>query len=383
MILMLKPNTYAKELIAVLDRLEAVVVHLASYRGPPLDESGFLAAAPESRWLLRRRLQIDELLRCDRPEREQLAAAVANDRQFDENADSPSFSLRYPGLPERVRECSRPLLAAFYDKLTKGGHRLGGPNGESIVLDRRRLERGFFEANPGIRACPACLEAEIVPAGVGGVATNDCDHYLPKSIYGPLAIHPQNLVFTCMICNQRYKGQRDPLAAASPKATRARRRLQAGALRGSYLPYRRAAMGEMRIEFERHRVTLDADTPAARVRVTNLDCLLGLTRTWSEVLPRAEREMFEELEGYATDHSVKAVLDGVSSRGQRMPPEHLKHGMFLRSRYATYLRDHQLGVLTQEWKQRGEELRRSHELYAGETETSTEHSNHRTPVRGG
>ncbi len=379
MILMLQPNAYAQELSLVLDLLEKVVVHLASYQAPPLDERGLLAAAPESDWLLGHRQTIDELLRCTRSEREQLAAALANDRQFDQNADSPNFGLQYPELPALVRKCSRPLFAAFYDKLIKGGHRLIGPDGETIVLDRRRLERGFFEANPGIRACPACLEAEIAPAGVRGVATNDCDHYLPKLIYGSLVIHPQNLVFTCMICNQRYKGQRDPLAAASPEGARARRQPRAGTLRGIYLPYRRAAIDEMRVEFERHRVILGADTAAARERMTNLDRLFGLAQTWTEVLPRAEREMFEELEGPVTDRTVKAVLDDVAWRGQRESPQYLKHGMFLRSRYAMYLRDHQLGVLTNEWMQRKEDLRKSQQIYAGSPHASTEGSNPGTP----
>jgi hypothetical protein len=365
-ILPLRDNAYAAELMSVLDVLVTVLDQLALCRDGALDERALLAAAPQARWLLeRRRRQVDALLlNTTQAERRALAAAVANDRRFDTSFGSPEFSLRYPGLSAHVRSYSRALLGAFYEILLRRGFEVTREDGTTIVIDRRTLERGFFERNPGLRACPACLEAEIAPAGDGLPTAIDCDHYLPRSIYGSLAIHPQNLVFTCIPCNQRRKGQSDPLAPGGGRPdVRTRRRTGAGALRSSYLPYRRPALGEMQIEFARGSVKLGADTQAARERVASFDRVFKLAGVWSDVLPRAEREMFEELRGLPTRGSVKAVLDNVEAHGQGAP-ERLKHGVFLRSRYATHLRERHLDTLTREWQRKSRELRRSAAIYA-------------------
>jgi hypothetical protein len=364
MILRLRINAYAPELASILDLVSALMAHLATCPGPVLDEAEFAAAVPRADRLLKPlRVHIDKLLaNTTRGEREQLAEAVTNDREFDRNIDSRSFSLLYPALPAHVQEHSKALLTAFYDTLLKKGFPITSNGGTTVVVDRRLIERGFFASNPGIRACPACLEAEISPAGDDAPTTNDCDHYLPKSIYGPLAIHPQNLVFTCMPCNQRRKGRRDPLAGPGPPQVQMGRRTAPGALRRSYLPYRRPASSELRIEFAQARVTLTADTDLARERVANLDRVFGLARVWSDVLPRAEREMFEELKGLPTKQSVKAVLDDTEGRGQGAP-EQLEQGVYLRSRYAAHLRDDQLEILTKEWQRKSAERRASAALY--------------------
>jgi hypothetical protein len=359
MILRLRTNAYAGELLSILALASALVDHLASCQSPALDD----AALPAAGWLLRHlHAQIEELLgNTTQSERRQLAAAVTNDIQFDRKIDSRSFRFQYPELPAHVQRHSRPLFTAFYDILCRPGFPPAA-TGEH-ALDRRLIERGFFERNEGIRACPACMEAEIAPAADGAPITSDCDHFLPRFRYGPLAIHPQNLVFTCIPCNERRKGSRDPLSGSGPSHDRRGRRTAAGALRRSYLPYRRAAQSELRIEFAPEGVTLTADTELERERVANLDCLYGLSRVWSDVLPRAEREMFEELEGPPTRKAVEAVLRSTEDRG-RGAPERLKHGVFLRSRYAAHLRDGQLDVLTKEWQRKSAELRSSAALYA-------------------
>jgi hypothetical protein len=368
-ILRLHENAHAPELMALMDQVAAVMSHLASCTGPPLDEHRFLAAAPGASWLLRgrRRGHIDTLLsHTSRAERAALAAAIEHDRHFDLQCNSRSFRLRYPGLPEHVREHAQPLLVAFYDVLSKGGLRIPGPDASTVVVNLRRVEAGFFEANHGIRTCPGCLEAEIAQAGDGAQMTIDCDHTLPKSIYGQLAVHPQNLVFMCTPCNGRRKGRADPLADARlNRDEQIARRTGAGALRKSYLPYQRPALREMKIEFTRAGVTLTGATNIARERIANLDRVLGVTRTWSDVLPRAEREMFEELQELrrrATTQSVKDVLTGIERRG-RGAPEQLRHGVFLRSRYAAHLKEQHLDALVEEWRRKADELKVSAALH--------------------
>jgi hypothetical protein len=365
MILRLRTNTYEPELKLLLDLAATLIGYLATCRDKDLDEAAFVGAVPRAEWLLGHlRADIDELLdHTTQDERMLLARAITNDRRFDENIDSREFSLQYPGLPEHVRRHSKTLLIAFYDTLLKRGFEITRDDGTTLVVDRGLLERGFFEANDGIRACPACLEFEIFPAGSGGSTTIDCDHFLPKFVYGPLSVHPQNLVFICMPCNQRRKGKHDPLTDVGSSDVQTKRRTESGSLRRSYLPYRRSARSELKIEFVRSGVTLTADTDVARERVANLDRVFGLAQVWSEVLPRAEREMFEEVKGLPTRKSVKAVLDDAEGHGLGAP-ERLKQGVFLRSRYATYLRDNHLDVLTKEWQRKSKELRESAALYA-------------------
>jgi hypothetical protein len=371
MILRLKTNTYAPELLSILDLVSGLIGILATCRTAVLDETALAAAVPEPSWLLHRlRNHIVELLEnTTQAERGQLLDAVNNDRQFDVNIDSQSFRLQYPGLPTHVREHSTALLCAFYDTLLEKGFPITRSNGSTVIVDRKLLEQGFFERNYEIRTCPACLEVEIAPTGANVATTNDCDHFLPKFIYGPLAIHPQNLVFICMPCNQRRKGKRDPLTGPGTAEAETLRRTRAGALRMSYLPYRRAAWPELKIGFTREGVTLGADSDDADERVANLNRTFQLDRVWRDVLPRAEREMFEQLKTPPTTKAVKSILDDTEARGGG-EPEQLKQGVFLRARYAAHLRDEQLAVLTKEWQLKSAERRKSAALYSGKPPTT-------------
>lgn len=366
MILRLKTNAYASELMSILDLVSVLTAHLAACQHSTLDEDAFTTEIPRAEWLLKYlRGHIEELLlHTTRLERKLLDEAVKNDRRFDVNVDSRSFRFQYPGLPEHVRKHSKALLTAFYDALVNKGFPVTRSDGTTLVVDRRLLERGFLERNKGIRACPACMETEISLTADDVPTTTDCDHFLPRFLYGPLAIHPQNLVFICMLCNQRRKGRSDPLVSSGESRIQMQERTAAGQLRRSYLPYRRSAWSELRVNFAREGVTLTADTNIARERVANLDRVFGLAGVWSDVLPRAEREMFEELDGPPTKISVKVVLENTESRGQGVP-EQLRQGAFLRGRYAAHLREDHLEVLTKEWQRKSKERRRAAAVYAG------------------
>jgi hypothetical protein len=353
MILPLKTNAYEAELKSILALVGALMTHLASDPNPALDEAALAVAAPGALKLVEAlRPEIEQLIQESTPQdRKQLARAFKSDCRFDVKVDSEKFCMRYPSLAPRLRESATRLLDKLYTVFAEKGLSVTRADGTTIVLDRTLLEHGFFERNP-IHACPACLEQPLLATPADGSTSIDCDHFLPKSLYGPLAIHPQNLVFTCMPCNQRRKGRRDPLT--DPSA--------AGALRTTYLPYRRPALPEMKLEFTPDRVKLTADTRIGQERVANLNRLFKLESVWSDVLPRAEREMLAELTGPATTKSVTAVLDDVVARGRPAPHE-LKHGVFLRSRYAAHLREHRLDLLAAEWRRKSKELRASAALY--------------------
>jgi hypothetical protein len=363
MILPLKTNAYAEEMRSLLALACALMTYLAADPDPPLDDAALAATAPAVRRLvLPLRAEIEQLIRESTPEeRELLARAFENDCRFDVNVDSRQFCLQYPSLPLRLRQSAARLLSKLYKVFAEKGFSLTRADGTTIVVNRALLEQGFFERNP-IRACPACLEQPLVAAPANGSTSIDCDHFLPKSLYGPLTIHPQNLVFTCMPCNLRRKGRSDPLTGPCAANLQVQRRTRAGALRTTYLPYRRPALPEMKIKFAPGGVSLTAETDIGRERVRNLDRLFELENVWSDVLPRAEREMLAELGGPPTKKSVAAVLDDVVGRG-RHAPDGLEHGVFLRSRYAAHLRDDRLDLLVGEWQRKSKELRSSADLY--------------------
>jgi 5-methylcytosine-specific restriction endonuclease McrA len=368
MILALKRNAYANELSTCVDLAGALLEHLAACSGPPVDPAALATSVPHGAWLSERlSTEIDDLVKRTTPaERQALAEAYTNDVEWDRNVDQPAFRFEYPGLPETVRDPAGKLLAAFYDKLLKSGFKLATSDGSSLVLDRKRLEQGFFARNT-VRSCPACMEVSIERGAHGRSSPSSCDHFLPKSLYGPLAIHPQNLVFVCSDCNERRKGRRDPLTAASgPQAEQ--ERTSAGALKNSYLPYKRSALGDLKLVFERHRVALTADTNEALVRLAALDRLYDLSGTWSDVLPRAERELFTWLESLPTARSTTAVLDRAERLGAGTPEE-LEPGQYLRGRYASHLRAAHLETLKKEWQQRSREERLCSVIY--ETPTAS------------
>ncbi len=368
MIPQLQPTPYASALINLQELAGALLRHLASSQtGRQLDEERLRADLPQVESLLgplRRRINA-LLAGTDATQRAHLADAFDNDIGFDQRHDAPDFRFRYPGLPGTVRRVAKQLLAAFYDPVLYDGYSIIGPDGTELTLDRHLLEHGFFDANAGIRACPACLERRLEE--MRSVSIIGCDHYLPKAIYAPLAVHPMNLYFTCMPCNERLKGQKDPLTGA--RSTRAiAERTQAGALCRSYLPFLRPAEEELELRFTRRsgaRATLrlTAATPEAQVRVENLDRIFGLTEGWTAALPRTERELREKLEGSITPGSLKTALDMTIKSGRR-PIVQLEDGVFVSSRYASYLRTTDLRALAEEWAERLEEGERSRRLHA-------------------
>jgi hypothetical protein len=362
MILALKRNAYSDELSTCVDLAGALLEHLAACSGPPVGQAALATGVPHGAWLFKRlSAEINDLVaKTTQAQRLALAKAYINDVKWDRNVDQPAFRFEYPGLPKTVRRPANELLAAFYDKLLESGFTVAAPDGSSFLLDRKRLAQGFFARN-AVRSCPACMEVSIERGAHGRSSPSSCDHFLPKSVYGPLAIHPQNLVFVCSDCNERRKGRRDPLTAASgPQAEQ--ERTSAGALKNSYLPYRRAAVGDLKLVFERHRVMLTADTDEALVRLEALDRLYDLSGVWSDVLPRAERELFTWLESLPTARSTTAVLEKAERLGAGTP-EGLEPGQYLRGRYASHLRAAHLDTLKKEWQQRSREERMCSTLY--------------------
>jgi hypothetical protein len=290
-----------------------------------------------------------------RAERTLIAQAVAHDTDFEAKFDDADFAFRYPGLPPRLQAASDPLLRAFYTHLTTGGVPVTR-DGATAKVTRREIEEGYFAANPTLETCPACMEESLTLVATGP-SDNDCDHFLPKSQYAPLAVHPGNLWFTCPRCNGRRKGEISPVANAT----------EPGVLRTTYLPYRRAAEDELELTFTRETVKLQSTNgldKVAQERVANLQRILGLETRWTFALGSAQREFIKAVGLGANEAMIEQELERAERLGDG-PAVSLGKGCFLRGRYATYLREHHLTELADEWARTEQDHARSQALYSG------------------
>jgi hypothetical protein len=221
---------------------------------------------------------IDQLMMLARTERDieqQVVDAFDNDTQFYKLATSPRFVFRFRALPEPVRAAIQELLILFYDDLLAAGFP-SAVHGDQSLLTRDRLVESFERANPKLGVCPAC---DGQKAGkFRGKLLADTDHYLPKSLYPFLAVHPWNLVPICLECNQRIKRAKDPVDSHD-----------SAPLPNTFLPYVSGAYEETELHVTRsqdgplHFSFSDRAGNPSR-RMASLDRVFGLTERWSSRL---------------------------------------------------------------------------------------------------
>ena len=134
--------------------------------------------------------------------------AFDHDIHWVDDLTDASFSFEYRGLSTSARAAIAPLMKAFYTAILADGvpPEIHGGAGSIKLSD---FKDAFWDANPELRACPACDRQK--PDYVREKDTSDADHFFPKSLYPYLAVHPRNLVPICMECNQRAKLSRDPI----------------------------------------------------------------------------------------------------------------------------------------------------------------------------
>jgi hypothetical protein len=257
-------------------------------------------------------------------EREDLRQAVRHDLTFVSHLDDPSFSFRFPALPEPQFSAGKRLLVSMYDHL---GRRGIGINGRG-VMTRASWEAELWRANPDLQVCPACLVHRLEAAG-GGTSKISLDHYLPKAQYSPLAVHPMNMVPLCPPCNDRVKGSVDPLAGSVT-------------LDDIWLPYKRPGIDNVRILIQqeqpaRERVTLQGLDEVSDGRMRRFDTLFDLSHRWSELLTATHQSLTKAL-ARAYQKGWPEVLDALQDEAAVSSTTLLREPLaFLRAAYAKWL----------------------------------------------
>ncbi len=177
----------------------------------------------------------------------------------------------FKDLDGRIWMEIRGLFESFYNPgfyaSGGGGYRLRAIKDQGFdVFDKTEFLRLFIKANPNLGVCPMCD---------GSLGDAEVDHFLPKSKYPFLSMHPLNLVPICQTCNNfRRKGDKVPLDPGDTDPTA-----------GWFHPYLRPAAGQFCVRFLRTDDGLVVDIcgvdQITQRRVDNLDALIGLRERWS------------------------------------------------------------------------------------------------------
>ncbi|MBE7467624.1 MAG: hypothetical protein HS114_00595 [Anaerolineales bacterium] len=128
----------------------------------------------------------------------------------------------------------REYFETIYEGLGNGGIVAKIFKDRDKNYSRQDFFEAFTQANPKLFVCPIC-DASGFRTISGGHYYSDIEHYLPKSIYPHLAIHPYNLIPVCKLCNQAIKRDEDPFRPEEDSTVRY-------ALGDIFLPYRKRVM---------------------------------------------------------------------------------------------------------------------------------------------
>ncbi len=151
---------------------------------------------------------------------------ICQDQHFPIKRQSANFAFAYPSFTDEWKTVLRPFLEHFYNLLHSPGY-AADVFGLAAKLDWRAFMDAQYEKNSYV--CPYCDDK---PGDrIAQIDANDAEHWLPKSEYPHLSIHWANLFRACMVCNERFKGDDNPLKHCG-----------AGELEKTYHPYDKPAL---------------------------------------------------------------------------------------------------------------------------------------------
>jgi hypothetical protein len=258
------------------------------------------------------------------PQRVQIAnhilAAFDADVAFHEHYNDAAFQFHFQQFDPPTQHAIRPLMQAFYDLLSSGFPAC--VHGHAATIKRDTLIEQFWDQNTNLNVCPACDGPR--PPTTGRKVHADADHFLPKSRYPFLAIHPANLVPTCSYCNRNFKLTADPLQNSHGTVQ----------LADAFHPYGRAAINHITTTVHRgkageHRIEVTDHDGTASQRVTDWQGLYKLKTRWPadlrigidrimEVL-RHVRAAIEEQHGILSEEALRKRLESMlTEKNSRM-----------------------------------------------------------------
>ena len=235
-------------------------------------------------------ISFNNLIRSNPDKKDIIINSFKNDIKFHTHLNNSDFRFYYNVyLDNSVKNAIKPLMLIFYSFLESG--LILHIDGNDFIFRRDVLITSFFESNPDLEVCPACDGQRPDKIDIKFYA--DCDHFLPKSKYPFLSVHPDNLVPLCMECNQRFKSINDPIDDHNDAP-----------LVNSFHRYGTCAYEQTNIKVvsnemgEKHVLIEDKIGMPSR-RVNNLNRVFKLEKRWQDRLRQSVESITEELRGAA------------------------------------------------------------------------------------
>ena len=211
-----------------------------------------------------------------------------------------------------IQKAYRGFFSIFYDPEFYYGY----PVANGIVFNRKSFLKQFYKDNE-IGACILCD---------GDLGDPDVDHFYSKKDFPDLSLHIGNLVPICKSCNSRArKGEKPPLDFAQPDQ-----------FRNWYHPYYRSAVGyHVKFELRNDRICpfLDSDDAVEKIRLENLNELIGLEERWKKKLGHIVRTTIKQLRMAEFDNLGNKLLEMAESKAFEIGalPSGILHTGYLRN----------------------------------------------------
>jgi len=276
---------------------------------------------PQGKFLKQKITAVVQYVAAHPDQRNLLSSAFQHDVAYHQHLNDTSFAFEFSQLDQELQSRIHFLMVWLYENLEDNGYPI------VVMGDGQPFSRGNYlvlweERNGTLNVCPAC-DGKKPDIGRKKHRLSDLDHFLPKSVYPLLALHPRNLVPICIECNQRIKGDTDPLADNG-----------AVSFSHSFHPYAApAAIDVIEVTCQRDfngvpQVRIeDRDLGGQSARVVSLNRLFDLDNRWTGRIPEVEASLLDKISGWVdsfvsadipTEEKHKAIRDGVDADRDRV-----------------------------------------------------------------
>ena len=186
-----------------------------------------------------------------------------------------------------------------------------------MKLDRDDFISSFWSNNTELNVCPACDRERSDK--IDDKVYDDADHFLPKSKYPFLYLHPFNLFPLCMYCNRSFKGDRDMVDDNNNAP-----------LLNIFHPYKRTALEKLNLQIYRDQNGVpklgdfaDIDGMPSR-RMTSLNRVFRLDERWVRRLKTPKDDVIDLIIDMCARLNQKGQTDDINSDELRIILEQAK-----------------------------------------------------------
>ncbi len=256
-------------------------------------------------------LYLDELveyLQKNPAEGQKIIDAYAADVGFFDHLKDDQFYFSYKSLAEETQKAVKNLMTFFYTGFLLETGFPDAVHGQPKPFDRAAFLEAFESANAELAVCPACDSDR--PPKVEDYRLWDADHFLPKSEYPFLSIHPNNLVPLCAYCNRYMKGSRNPIDKDDDAP-----------LTNTFHPYGHPALKEIEVVYSRdavnaHKVAIIDRAAMPSRRVESMKRVFKLEEHWSDRVGREQGRIISYLSKSA--RRLKLLNDPLNKQPEKL-----------------------------------------------------------------